>query len=95
MAGSFNNLLDQNTRLIIFVRKLSLSAGETPASIIVSLIDSSGHTRDVAAEEVRGLSGFDFVQVVFRLPGDLPAGTHNLRVKAHGLVSNSGTIRIK
>jgi len=95
MAGSFNNLLDQNTRVIIFVRKLSLIGGETPASVIVSLIDSSGHTRDVAAEDVRSLSGVDFVQVVFRLPADLPVGTHNLKVKAHGLVSNSGTIRIK
>ena len=94
-AGSLNNGLDQNTRVIVFVRKLSLAAGETASSVGVSLIDSGGHTRELAAEDVRGVSGYDFVQVIFKLPGDLPAGTYSLTIKAHGLVSNSGSIRIK
>lgn len=93
-TGSFN-LADQNTRVIIFVRKLSLLAGETPALVIVSLTDSSGRTSDVAAEDVRGLAGLDFVQVVFKLPGALPSGTYEIKVRAHSLVSNTGTIRIK
>lgn len=61
----------------------------------VGLIDSNSKSYDIPAEVVRLVPDFDFVQVVFRLPDDLPAGICTLTVKAHGRTSNSGTIRIK
>ena len=86
---------DPNTRVIIFVRDLSLKQDEPASVVTVNLIDSNNQSYDIPAEVVRLVPDFDFVQVVFRLPNDLPAGTCTLSVKAHARISNSGTIRIK
>lgn len=84
---------DKNTRVILFMTDLRLEEGETASSVIVSLVDSNNQSYEVAAEAV--LPNFDFVQVVFRLPDNLAPGKCNIKVKAHGQQSNSGTIRIK
>ena len=93
-ANSFNPGPDRNTRVIIFVTNLQLAQGETSSSIVVNLIDGSNKTYDLAAEDVRPVPNFAFTQVIFRLPNDLPAGTCTIKVKAHGQVSNPGTMRI-
>ena len=79
----------------MFVRNLQLAQDEPAASVIVGLIDDSGQNIEVAAEAVRAVSNTDFVQVIFRLPSGLAAGTCTVRVKAHGLISNAGTMRIR
>jgi hypothetical protein len=86
---------DRNTRLIIFVANLQLVQGEPPSFVVVNLIDGNNQSYDVAAEDVRGVPNFDFTQVVFRLPDNLAAGTCTIKVKAHGQISNVGTIRIR
>jgi hypothetical protein len=86
---------DRNTRVVIFVTNLQLAPGETAASVVVSLIDSRNQIYDLAAEDVRPVPNFSFTQVVFRLPDGLSTGTCSIRVKAHGQVSNTGTIRIR
>jgi hypothetical protein len=48
----------------------------------------------VLAEDVRAVPGTDFTQVVVKLPETLQAGTCTLTVRAHGRVSNLGSIRI-
>ncbi len=88
-------LSDPNTRVIIFVKGLSLKQDESASVVTVRLIDSNNKSYDIPAEVVRSVPDFDFVQVVFRLPNDLPAGTCALSVRAHDRISNSGTIRIK
>jgi CSLREA domain-containing protein len=87
--------LDRNTRVMIFVTNLQLAEVETSSAVVVNLIDSNGQVYDVTAEDVRPVLGFDFTQVIFRLPDNLPAGACTIRVKAHGQTSNSGTIRIR
>lgn len=94
-ANLFNLGSDRNTRVIIFVTNLQLAQGETSATVVVNLIDSNSQVYDVAAEDVRPVPGFDFTQVVFRLPDSLAAGTCTIRVKAHGQVSNAGTLTIR
>ena len=52
------------------------------------------HQSYLAAEDVRSVNNFAFTQVTFRLPDNLSTGTCVIRIKAHGQISNSGTIRI-
>jgi phosphatidylserine/phosphatidylglycerophosphate/cardiolipin synthase-like enzyme len=86
---------DRNTRVVVFVRNLQMAQDEPASSVIVNLIDDGGQDFDVAAEAVRPVSNTDFVQVIFRLPAGLAAGTCTLKVKAHGLTSNAGSMRIR
>ena len=94
-----NNLLnlstDKNTRVIVFVGNLQLSQGEPASVVVVNLVGSNDQSYDIPAEDVRSLSGSEFTQVTFRLPDTLAAGTCTIRIKAHALVSNTGTIRIQ
>jgi hypothetical protein len=94
-ANLFNLGLDRNTRVIIFVTNLQLAQGETSSSVVVNLIDSSGLSYGIAAEDVRPVPNFNFTQVIFRLPDNLPVGTCTIKIKAHDQVSNAGTIRIR
>jgi uncharacterized protein (TIGR03437 family) len=94
-ANQLNPGLDKNTRVIIFVTDLQLAQGETASSVVVNLTDQNNQSYDVAAEDVRTVPNFSFIQITFRLPSNLPNGTCVLRVTAHGQSSNIGTIRIK
>jgi N-acetylneuraminic acid mutarotase len=80
---------DRNTRVLVFVS--NLFPGET--SVIVHLVDSNNQIYDIPAEAVRPVS--TFTQVTFRLPNNLAVGTCTVTIKAHALVSNPGTIRIR
>lgn len=94
-ANMFNLGLDRNTRVIIFATNLQLSQGEPSSSVVVNLVDSNNQNYDIAAEDVRPVPNLNFTQVVFRLPNNLSVGTCIIKVKAHGQVSNAGTIRIR
>ena len=89
-----NGVSDRNTRVIVFVRNLQLAQGETASSVLVNLVDANNQSFDVAAEIVRSVPNTDFVQVIFRLPTILAAGKCVVTVKAHGQLSNAGSIRI-
>ena len=86
---------DRNTRVVVFVRNLQLSQDETAASVVVNLTDETDHSVEVPAEVVTPVPNTDFVQVIFRLPDGLAAGTCTVRVKAHGQVTNAGTMRLR
>jgi hypothetical protein len=91
-----NNFLnvsaDHNTRVLVFVRNLQLAPGEQAAAVVVNLVGSNSQNYDVPADDVRAVTDSDFVQVSFRLPDTLASGTCTIRIKAHALVSNAGTI---
>lgn len=94
-ANLLNTGSDKNTRVIVFVSNLQLTQGETSSSVVVNLIDANNQSYDIPAEDVRPVPDFNFTQVIFRLPNNLPAGTCTLKINAHGQVSNAGTIRIR
>jgi hypothetical protein len=94
-ADLLNLGVDRNTRVIVFVMNLQLAQGETSSTVVVNLIDRNNRSYDISAEDVRPVPNFAFTQVVFRLPDNLPAGTCLINVRAHGQISNSGTIRIR
>jgi hypothetical protein len=94
-ANVLNKGPDRNTRVILFVMNLQLAQGETASAVVVSLVDANNHSYQVAAEQVQPVTNFPFTEVIFRLPDNLPVGTCTLSVKAHGQISNVGTIRIR
>ena len=85
---------DRNTRVIVFATNLTLNPGETAADVVVTLVDSSSQTHNIAAEDVRAMPDSDFTQVRFRLPNGLPAGNCAVEIKAHGQTSNTGSFRV-
>src|SRR5258705_439465 len=85
---------DRNTRVTVFVSNLALAQGEPPSSVVINLTGSNNQTYDIPAEDVRPVSNVALTQIIFRLPDNLSAGTCNLAVKAHGLTSNPGAMRI-
>jgi hypothetical protein len=86
---------DQNTRVVIFMSNFLLQPGQTAAAVVVNLIDSNNQSHDIPAQDLRVVPNFDFTQVTFRLPTNLPAGTSRIKVTANGMFSNTATIRIK
>jgi hypothetical protein len=86
---------DHNTRVLVFARNLALSQGETASSVIVNLVDSNSQPFDVFAERVLAMPNTDLVQVTFRLPNNLAAGTCTIRIRHQLRTSNAGKIRIK
>ena len=86
---------DPNTRVMIFVQNLQLSAGEQSSAVVVNLIDSNNVTFNIPAEDVRIVPGLGFAQVTFRLPNTLAVGSCAVSVSYHGQQINGGTIRIK
>lgn len=91
----FNQGGDRNTRVIILVTNLQLVSGEPPAAVIVNLVDSNNQSYDLGVEDVRPIPYFNFTQVIFRLPDNLAPGVCSIKVKAHSVVSNVGTMRIR
>jgi hypothetical protein len=94
-ANVINPGSDPNTRIVIFVSGLTLQPGEPASAVVVNLIDSNNQSYDISAQDVRAVPNFDFTQVTFRLPSNLPAGTCRIKVVAHSLFSNTATIRIR
>ncbi len=86
---------DRNTRVMVFVTNLELAAGEPASSVMVQLMDSSNATQTVSAEDVRRVPGFDFSQIMFRLPSSLPPGNYSIKVMAKGQTTNTAVIRIR
>jgi len=85
---------DRNTRVLLFARHLQLNPGEPDSAVIVRLIGSNNQTFDVPAEAVRAVPNTEFTQVVIRLPETLSPGICTLTIRAHGSISNTGTLRI-
>ena len=90
----FNLPPNQNTLLVIFAQNLRLNQGETASDVVVNLVDANNQNFDVPAADVRAVPNTDLMQVMFRLPDALAAGTCKVTIKAHGQSSNMGTIRI-
>ena len=94
-ANKLNLGSDRNTRVIVFVRNIQWTSSEPATAVVVNLVDSNKQSYDTPAESVRVVDNSDFTQVIFRLPNNLAPGACTVTIKAHGQMSNSGTIRIK
>ncbi len=90
----FPSVPDRNTRVMLFIRKLELQPGALPSSVTVTLSSNLAQVHDVPAEDVRPVPNTDLLQVIFRLPDNLPAATYSIHVEALGRSSNTATMRI-
>ena len=88
------NRTDRGNRVTFFANNLQLNPGEASSAVVVRFIDSSNQLFDAPAEDVRAVPNSDFTQVMVKLPSNLAAGTCVVTVRAHGRISNIGTIRI-
>jgi ribosomal protein L35AE/L33A len=86
---------DRNTRVLVFVTNLQLAPNDVASTVRVNLVDSGGQTHDIGAEVIRVVPGFNFTQIKFRLPDNLPPGACTIKISAHDQESNTGTIRIR
>lgn len=84
---------DRNTRVILFAN-LELRSDELPSAVTIRIFVDGTSPFDVQAEAVRPIHNSELTEVVFRLPNNLPLGTHTVRILAHTQISNAGTIRI-
>jgi hypothetical protein len=80
---------DRNTRVAIFVANMA-----NVSSVTVNLIDSNNQSYDIPSQDVHFMTDFDFAQVTFRLPDNLPPGTCHVKVISQSLASNTATFRI-
>ena len=94
VAGWLNLPPNQNTLVMIFAQNLRLNQGETVADVVVNLIDANNQSFDVPATDLRAVPNTDLTQVLVKLPDALASGTCKVTIKAHGQMSNMGTIRI-
>jgi hypothetical protein len=86
--------LDRNTRVIVFVTNLQLALGDVASTVRVTLVDGSGLSHEVGAEDLRVAPFSNFMQITFRLPDTLAPGYCIVKLSAHDQESNLGTIRI-
>jgi hypothetical protein len=93
---------DRNTRVLLFARNLELNPGELASAVVVRLA-IGGNTFNIPADDVRhvfevpdvlSVRDSELTQVKFRLLVVPGTGTFTVTIRAHGLESNAGTIRI-
>ena len=84
-----------NTRVLVFVTNLQLAPNDVASTVRINLVDSGGQPHDIGAEDIRVVPGFNFTQIKFRLPDNLPPGLCTIKVGVHDQESNTGTIRIR
>jgi hypothetical protein len=81
--------------VILFAKNLELNPGESPGAVFVRIVGLNTQFFDVPAESVIPIHNFEFTQVVIRLPNTVPVGTRLVTIRAHGRISNAGTIRVQ
>ena len=95
-TNTLNLSSDQRTRLMFFVRNLDLQPNENLSSITVRAEDAQLNQFPMTVEFVGMVAGFDFTQLVVRLPDNLPTGqTLFVSVTLRGQTSNKGRIRMR
>jgi hypothetical protein len=91
-ANLINPVSDPNTRLVIFVINMPIVPAST---VVVNLIDSNNQSYNITPQDARVVTNFEFVQITFRLPNNLPVGTCKIKVIAQGQTTNTATFRIR
>lgn len=95
-TNTLNFSSDQRTRLMFFVRNLDLLPSENMSAITARAEDAQLNQFPLTLEFVGKMAGFDFIQVVGRLPDNLPTGqTLFVSVSLRGQTSNQARIRMR
>lgn len=96
LTNMYNFSSDQRTRLMLFVLNLDLLPGENISAVTVRAEDAQLNIFPLTVEHVNKLVGFDFSQVVVRLPDNFPANQSLLvSVTFRGQTSNKARITMR
>lgn len=92
----FNFSADHRTRIMLFGLNLDLFGNETASAVTAEARDASQNIYPLTVEYVGKVSGFDFSQVVVRLPDNTPASQSLfITVTLRGQTSNQARIDMK
>jgi hypothetical protein len=80
---------------MLFGLHLDLLPGETISALSVRAIDSASATYFLPVEYVGGVSNFEGVAVIVRLPEGLHSGNYGIEVTLHGNTSNRLLFEVK
>jgi hypothetical protein len=94
-ANTLNGGTDRNTRVVIYVANLQLAAGAPASALTINLVDGNNQTHNVSAQDYRVVINQPLIQITFRLPDNLAAGTCKIKVMTQNQVSNTATFRIR
>jgi hypothetical protein len=87
---------DQRTRLIFFVKNLDLLSTENVFAVTVRAEDVQMNIYFLTVEHVSKPAGFDFSEVIVRLPDNLPTGQNFfVSVSFRGQASNKARITMR
>ena len=96
ITTTFNFSVDDRTRLMFFVRNLDLLASENSSAVTARAEDAQMSQFPMTVEHVSKLVGFDFSEVVVRLPDNLPTGQSLfISVTLRGQTSNKARITMR
>jgi len=96
LTNIHNMSIDQRTRLVFFIRNIDLLPSENMSAITARAEDAQLNQFPLTLEFVGKVAGFDFTQVVVRLPDNLPsAQTLLVSVTLRGQTSNKASIRMR
>lgn len=96
LTNPLNFSSDQRTRLMFFGRNLDLLPTENMSAITARAEDAQLNQFPLTLEFVGTVAGFDFTQVVVRLPDNLPTGqTLFVSVTLRGQTSNRARITMR
>jgi endonuclease/exonuclease/phosphatase family metal-dependent hydrolase len=86
---------DKRTRVMLFGLNLELLPGETISALSVRAIDSASATYLLPVEYVGGLSNFQGMAVIVRLPEGLHSGVYGVEVTLRGNTSSRLLLEVK
>jgi glucose/arabinose dehydrogenase len=92
----FNFSADQRTRIMLFGLNLDLLPSETMSAVTAEARDANQNIFPLTVEYVGKVSGFDFSQVVVRLPDNTPVNQSIfITLRLRGQASNQARITMK
>ena len=95
LENSLNMSGDQHTRIMLFATGVELASNESASAVTVQLEDNQNHVYPLTTEDVRKVPGFDFSQIVVRLPDSITAaGDFRVRLTFRGTAGNKPLISI-
>ena len=93
LSNADNLSVDQRTRIILFTSNLGLSQSDLsdPTALVVEASGVNLPVENVGTVSIPGLSSS---YIIVRLPDSVPTGNLDLKVKLHGVTSNTATLSI-
>ena len=96
LTNNHNLSSDQRTRVMFIIRNLDLLPGENMSAITARAEDAQLNQFPLTLEFIGNIPGFDFTQLVVRLPDNLPTGqTLLVSVTLRGQTSNKARISMR